>query len=286
MLLRAHFSVVPLAMVAFAALFGAIGMTELVGMALAADARSLALPRLDRGRAAPEAAERRATLVVAARPPDPPPDVGDAKLCDGLRVDIIAASHEPDYSVAAVASGEQAPVLRRRGGRIDDKVVSFIGRERVWLTSADGALCQIDIHGARLPAPPKATSSRGETPPPGLDPDIRRGIVKTGPYERQIDRGTFDRVLESQSMLMGQTPIAPEMENGKVVGVRLLRVRPGTLLDALGLQTGDRLQTINGYDVTTPTTALEAYARLRTAPHLTLELTREGKPRNLDFDIR
>lgn len=35
-----------------------------------------------------------------------------------------------------------------------------------------------------------------------------------------------------------------------------------------------------------PEKALEAYARLRTADHLTVQLNRKGKPTNLDFNIK
>ena len=53
-------------------------------------------------------------------------------------------------------------------------------------------------------------------------------------------------------------------------------MRPDTLLGMLGMENGDRLQTINGFDMTSPEKALEAYARLRTADHLTVPVNRKG----------
>ena len=47
-----------------------------------------------------------------------------------------------------------------------------------------------------------------------------------------------------------------------------------------------RLQQINGFDMASPEKALEAYARLRTADHLTVQLNRRGAPLNLDFNIK
>jgi general secretion pathway protein C len=52
------------------------------------------------------------------------------------------------------------------------------------------------------------------------------------------------------------------------------------------MQNGDRLQTINGFEMASPEKALEAYARLRTADKLTISLNRGGKAMNLDYDIR
>ena len=54
-------------------------------------------------------------------------------------------------------------------------------------------------------------------------------------------------------------------------------IRPETLLGTLGMENGDRLQTINGFDMASPEKALEAYARRRTADKLTISLNRQGR---------
>ena len=85
---------------------------------------------------------------------------------------------------------------------------------------------------------------------------------------------------------MRQARIVPEQENGKVVGIRLFGVRPDTLLGTLGMENGDRLQTINGFDMASPEKALEAYARLRTADKLVVQVNRRGANMNLDYNIK
>ena len=105
--------------------------------------------------------------------------------------------------------------------------------------------------------------------------------MKVSATEYNIDRGVVDKILENQADLMRTARIVPEQENGKLVGIRMFGVRPDTLLGTLGMQNGDRLQTINGFDMTSPEKALEAYARLRTADKLTVSLNRGGQPLNL-----
>jgi general secretion pathway protein C len=58
------------------------------------------------------------------------------------------------------------------------------------------------------------------------------------------------------------------------------------LIGTLGLENGDRLQTINGFDLSNPEKALEAYAKLRTADRMTLTVNRRGQAMNLDFNIK
>jgi general secretion pathway protein C len=130
-------------------------------------------------------------------------------------------------------------------------------------------------------APPVAAGGAS-----GVGDDIKKGIQKVGPNEFNVDRGVVDKILENQAELMRQARIVPEQENGKVVGIRLYGVRPDTLLGTLGMENGDRLEKINGFDMASPEKALEAYARLRTADHLTVSVNRRGQPMNIDFNIK
>jgi general secretion pathway protein C len=85
---------------------------------------------------------------------------------------------------------------------------------------------------------------------------------------------------------MKQARIVPEQKDGKVVGIRLFGIRPDTLLGKLGLQNGDRLEAINGFEMASPEKALEAYAKLRTAESLNVKVTRRGQPVSIDFKIQ
>ena len=106
--------------------------------------------------------------------------------------------------------------------------------------------------------------------------DIKKGIQKVGGTEFNVDRGVVDKILENQAELTRQARIVPEQENGKVVGIRLFGVRQNTPPGALGMENGDRLEKINGFDMTSPEKALEASARLRTSDYLTVSVNRRG----------
>src|SRR5262249_26365233 len=135
------------------------------------------------------------------------------------------------------------------------------------------------------PAPTSSAPSGGSGAK-AIDPSIKAGIQKVGNNEYNIDRAVVDKILENQADLMRQARIVPEQENGRVVGIRMFGIRNDTLLGTLGMQNGDRLQTINGFDMASPEKALEAYARLRTADKLTVSLNRNGQNMNLDYNIK
>jgi len=317
-LLKRHFWAVIVVLVAMAAFLDAQGIMHIVGASLGADENALSVPPLmARLPAAPASATPHATSaepILSRNPFDsvtgplnlPPPaptesapvkiaDITDpysAPACDGVQVLIIAASPDPEWSFAALETTEEKgkSFLRRRGGDLGNKTVTYIGWDRVWLTSGS-QLCQAQMF--KPPTPPGATAAPAPPPPPpaaggpaGVSDDIKNGIQKIGPTEYNIDRGVVDKILENQAELMRQARIVPEQENGKVVGIRMFGVRPDTLLGTLVMENGDRLEKINGFDMASPEKALEAYARLRTADHLTVSVNRRGQAMNLDYNIK
>jgi general secretion pathway protein C len=103
--------------------------------------------------------------------------------------------------------------------------------------------------------------------------------------EFKVDRSVVDKILENQAELMKSARIVPEQKDGKVVGIRMFGIRPDTLLGTLGMQNGDRLESINGFNMASPEKALEAYARLRTATQLDVVVNRRGATTTINYKI-
>ena len=212
-------------------------------------------------------------------------DLGDpmnAPACDGARVLIITKADNPDWSFAAFGESDDRTILRRREGDVGDKKVEYIGWDRVWLKTAH-TRCQAKLFTRVDPRPAGKPATAAAS---ALDPVITSGIRKTGANEYEIDGATLDKIIDNQADFMSATRIVPEQEKGKTVGIRMFGVKEGTLLGVLGMENGDRLQQINGFDLTSPEKALEAYARLRTAEHLTVQVNRRGVDQNLDYRIK
>jgi general secretion pathway protein C len=312
-LLKRHFWLPTLALTSVASFFGARGVGNLFGASLGASDKQLAVtPMATSAGPASSNGSTKATNadpILSRNPFDsqtgpligtsgidlggPPVDLSDpmnAPACEGVKVLIIAASSDPDWSFAALqAPGDQKSVLRRRGGEFAGKEIKFVGWDRVWL-SGGGQLCQAQLF---LPEGAPSTTPAPAAPPPPtrggaapLPDDIKKGIQRVSATEFNVDRSVVDKILENQAELMKQARIVPEQENGKVVGIRLFGVRPDTLLGVLGMENGDRLQSINGFDMTSPEKALEAYARLRTADHMTVSINRRGSNMNLDYNVK
>ncbi len=231
---------------------------------------------------------------IADRPhepgPFPQPCESQAKIMGAV------VSESDEWSFAFVQVGQNGAAMPfRQGQQIDGRPVSLVGHcpavGAYVLLRQQGAgrcfLAQImPPHAAPPPpvpvaAPVAAPSETGSALSAALE-----GIERAGPNEFNVRRSTVDRILENQAELMRTTRIMPHEEGGRVVGVQLFGVRGNSLLGRLGMQNGDVLNRINGLEIASPDRALEAYSRLRTSDHLTISVTRNGQPVNIDFNIR
>jgi general secretion pathway protein C len=229
-----------------------------------------------------------------------------APECADVVVNIVSESPDPEWSLAQLKGpGDQEASTRRVGDIVGKLKVAFIGfnamkaSPAVWLTT-DEQICQALLFSeknaqaanAEAPPPPPAApaetgrSRRAASGAPALPAEISDKIQKVSETEFNVDRSVIDSVLENQAQLMRSARIVPEQKDGKTVGIRLFGIRQDTLLGTLGMQNGDRLEKINGYDMASPEKALEAYARLRTATSLTVALTRRGKPLTIEYQIK
>ena len=112
---------------------------------------------------------------------------------------------------------------------------------------------------------------------------IESGIVKIDDYY-MLNHRALDEILEDQAELMRQTRVVTTSNDGESV-IRLFGVGPGTVLYDLGFRNGDRIESINGFDVSNPERALEAYAHLRTADVLEVRVMREGRVVRLHYEL-
>jgi general secretion pathway protein C len=325
-LLKRYFAAVVLALIAVVAYFEAAGLTTLLGIPMMAGTGSGAgAKKAAVGANRSTATKSRSAEPILARNPfdsvtgplKPKPveeqgrpqevDLSDplnAPRCEGVELKIVAESPAPEWSLAALKGpGEERPTLRRVGDQVAGKQILFIGfnpRENspsVWFSS-DSALCQA-LMFAKAEAPASTSASPAATSPDAAETmgrhrggpskvpeDIASKIQKVSDNEFNVDRGVVDKILENQAELMRSARIVPEQQDGKVVGIRMFGVRPDTLLGTLGFQNGDRLESINGFNMASPEKALEAYARLRTASALNVKISRRGQPMAIDYHIK
>jgi type II secretory pathway component PulC len=201
-------------------------------------------------------------------------------------VSAIAFSADPDWSMAALAlddGSQTTSLLRRRGGKVGPRVIDYVAVDRVFLAENQ----DVCVAGFALPPPPVPAAHSPAKPAASPPAGGVSGIVRTGPKEFEVDRSVIERVRQDPTQLMAFGQLVPERDaSGTTLGVRLAALKPGTLPTALGLESGDRLDAINGFQVGNLEQLLGVYARLSTADRVTLDIVRQGHPQSMTYSIR
>lgn len=302
-LVRRHFRILVMCMIAVAAYFQADGLKWLllseliVATPIPPPPRSITVPgELLHDTSAAAILSRNPFDSVTGpldvepiRLPAPPwndDPYADAPCNPTTRVTLIAASGVEDTSFAAIAVGRGKARLYRPGDTVSGHTVLHVAWDRVWLTGKDGR-CQLELHAEREPpAPPPAPVRRRRRSAAALPPPIASKIHRISETEVEVERAAVDLVLERPAELMKRTRVAPWKRDGEVLGIRMQRIGSGGLLHTLGFRRGDIIRAINGRSIADPEQALEAYARLRTAERLEVAIERDGKPTTLEVSIR
>ncbi len=215
-----------------------------------------------------------------------------ARCATPARVAISVVDPARRHRSMAVLEWEGGGVGRtmvREGHVVEGRRVAAIARERVYLREPN-AYCYVG-----LTTPSAATTAIVRAPsstspplgsPPALSSAIARGIHRVDATHVQIDRLVLDSALDDPGEHLKTVRVAPEMQGGKMIGVRMLSVRADGLFDKLGLQGGDVLTSINGFPLTSAEEGLAALGRLRTAPTLDLSVVRNGAAMSIAYDVR
>jgi general secretion pathway protein C len=224
----------------------------------------------------------------------PDPDPRKAPVCDKGRVVLIMLSEDPEWSFAAIADAEGHTMLGRRGSPIAGKKLEDMAWDRVWLTSG-GARCQMLLgeDGGKPGPAPREKEAPPEPAPPRPAPrgrslvptEIASQIRRVGETEIDIERSAAQAIL-AQPDLVTQTSMAmPDMRGDQAVGLKM-RIKPGSVLESIGLQDGDTVRSINGIDLTDPQKAMMAYSRIRSDNRLSVVVERGGRPVRLRVNVR
>jgi len=171
--------------------------------------------------------------------------------------------------------------------KIYPKTVYFLNRSSNRLERVDLVPAGAPIASAAPPPPPVAPPPAAEgNPDADLLAAVDKGVKKIDETHYEIDRSLVDKILADPTAAARAARIVPSIKDGKPNGFKLYAIRPNSLFAKIGLQNGDTVSSINGFDMSSPDKALEVYTKVRSASNLSISLIRRGQPQNMDYSIR
>ena len=95
----------------------------------------------------------------------------------------------------------------------------------------------------------------------------------------------IDSTFSNLNTIATQARIVPSFKNGVANGFKLFSIQPGSLYASIGIENGDVIQRVNGYEINSPEKALELYQRLQQSQHVSIELGRGGQAIRKEYNI-
>lgn len=164
------------------------------------------------------------------------------------------------------------------GDRYQGARLYLVEKERV-LIDNDGRNEYIDNNAAAAP-------NLGMTTMPGpVAPGGGEGVKQLSENQYVIAKAEINNALTNLSDLATKARIVPSFKNGVANGFKLFSIVPDSLYSKIGVQNGDVIRKINGYEMNSPDKALEIYQKLRDATRIEIELERRGDTVRKSYSI-
>jgi len=101
-----------------------------------------------------------------------------------------------------------------------------------------------------------------------------------------VNRKDIQSSLKDINKLMSEVRIRPHFKDGQSDGLSVSRIKGGSIFSKLGLRNGDIVQQINGEPINSPDEVLALYEKLKSGSRLSLEVTRKGEPKIMNYRFR
>lgn len=101
-------------------------------------------------------------------------------------------------------------------------------------------------------------------------------VQPTAPRSWTVSRAAVEAQLSDIETLMRTVRFVPAFVDGRAVGFRLVHASRDSMLLTLGLEPGDIVRSVGGFDLTAPN-SMGAYAKVMNAKELDVEVERRGQ---------
>ncbi len=261
------------------------------------------------GQQPPRAPEIQSGAAAANAAPQNCDDARAAPTKTAVRIQLIAGvvAERPRFSLATIAdlNSRETHVLgvgdEVSGVRLlsvervrDDHDATGNGFRVVAIVCNGGTKEYLDFEpGVGGPEAPMASANLGYAPlPPRPMAQAPvpgggqlEGVRQLGENRYEVDRKVIDATLSDLNKIATQARIVPSFENGVANGFKLFSIQPGSLYASIGIQNGDVIQRVNGYEINSPDKALEILQKLRESPNGSIAGKRGGVPFQIGYNV-
>jgi type II secretion system protein C len=181
------------------------------------------------------------------------------------------ASDNPAIARAALEDTEKRErLIVSIGDRVKDEATVYrIERRRVVLAENDG------MRELSLDDEPPAVASPANRRRAAVD-KRRQRPARTPRAAPRVTRGDVQETLRDPSTLFQQARFLPKYDDGKMQGYQVSGIKPGSLVEEMGLGDGDVIVEANGIPIDSPTSGGQLFRQMNEVDELIFMVERPG----------
>ncbi|MBL8912449.1 MAG: general secretion pathway protein GspC [Archangium sp.] len=231
---------------------------------------------------------------VVQEPTTPKIDLNAAPVKSSLRVKLLGtlvSETAPQWSLCSI---QDIVTLTTKTYMIGDKVqgaeIVEIERLRVIVINnnrrefIDGTPGDGTSPPPIAAAPIVAAKAINDAPPPSVA--LGTGVKQLSENDYEIPRAEIDKTLANLNDVAMQARIVPAFKDGVAQGFKLFSIRPDSIYSKIGIQNGDVIKRINGFDLNSPEKALEIYSKLKESSRIDIEVERNGAAVRKTYNVK
>jgi general secretion pathway protein C len=101
-----------------------------------------------------------------------------------------------------------------------------------------------------------------------------------------LEKDVVQTAMNDLNSLMTQVRVRPYFKAGKPEGLIVSQIQPDSIFEKMGFLNGDIIASVNGKQMSTPEEAFQLYSSLQSGAEVSIEVTRRGKKRTLNYQIQ
>lgn len=247
----------------------------------------IALPEAQLSAAEEEAQRQRAAEQLAAG--EGLEDGEDEELTrSALRVKLLGTTlaNVPEWSIATLFDlNDSKSSVHMVGDRILDAEIVAIELRRVIILN-NGRREYIDASEPEGGGSAPRFAAKAASPAKKESSLDLSGIRATSANTYEVPKDELQKALGNMNEIATQARIVPSFKNGESQGFKIFSIKPNSLFTKLGIQNGDVIKRVNGFDINSPDKALEIYSKLQSSNRIEIEFERGGSPTRKTYNIR
>jgi len=100
-----------------------------------------------------------------------------------------------------------------------------------------------------------------------------------------VDQREVDDAIQNLDKLYSEVRIVPNIRDGQPAGMKVLSIKPGSMLTKLGVRRGDVLEKVNGQELDIRR-GMELFSQMKDMKNFSLDVSRGGKNQTIEYEIR